>query len=353
MNGLSIRELCCLFCCPPCPSRIAAKLAFLPPEPTYALLPDPDPGSGATTVSAANSGAAPPSLGAPGLRSRLGNAGGSDRGGGGGGGGGSGSSGGAATTSSSIAGPEGRWKLHLTERAEFQYSQRELDVTDVFLTRSSRGNRVGCMYIRCAPNARFTVLFSHGNAVDLGQMSSFYIGLGTRINCNIFSYDYSGYGVSTGKPSEKNLYSDIDAAWHALRSRYGISPENIILYGQSIGTVPTVDLASRFECAAVILHSPLTSGMRVAFPDTKKTYCFDAFPNIEKVSKIPSPVLIIHGTEDEVIDFSHGLALFERCPKAVEPLWVEGAGHNDIELYSQYLERLRRFINQDLAAQHA
>lgn len=74
-------------------------------------------------------------------------------------------------------------------------------------------------FILFIPSARFTVLFSHGNAVDLGQMSSFYIGLGTRINCNIFSYDYSGYGVSTGKPSEKNLYADIDAAWHALRSR--------------------------------------------------------------------------------------------------------------------------------------
>lgn len=349
MNGLSIRELCCLFCCPPCPSRIAAKLAFLPPEPTYALIPDLDPTPISTTES--SSGSALPTLGAPGLRSRLGAGGGSERGGDRGGGGGGGTSGGGGTTSGVMGEP--RWKLHLTERAEFQYSQRELDVTDVFLARSSRGNRVGCMYIRCAPNARFTVLFSHGNAVDLGQMSSFYIGLGTRINCNIFSYDYSGYGVSTGKPSEKNLYADIDAAWNALRSRYGISPENIILYGQSIGTVPTVDLASRFECAAVVLHSPLTSGMRVAFPDTKKTYCFDAFPNIEKVAKIPSPVLIIHGTEDEVIDFSHGLALFERCPKAVEPLWVEGAGHNDIELYSQYLERLRRFINQDLAAQHA
>ncbi|MEQ2282803.1 Alpha/beta hydrolase domain-containing protein 17A [Ameca splendens] len=241
----------------------------------------------------------------------------------------------------------------MTERAEYQYSQRELDTIEVFFTRSSRGNRVGCMYIRCAPNARFTMLFSHGNAVDLGQMSSFYIGLGTRINCNIFSYDYSGYGVSTGKPTEKNLYADIDAAWHAMRTRYCIIPENIILYGQSIGTVPTVDLASRYECAAVILHSPLTSGMRVAFPETKQTYCFDAFPNIEKVSKITSPVLIIHGTEDEVIDFSHGLTLFERCPKAVEPLWVEGAGHNDIELYSQYLDRLRRFIGQELAVQHA
>ncbi|NXA55904.1 AB17C protein, partial [Nothocercus julius] len=229
MNGLSVSQLCCLFCCPPCPSRIAAKLAFLPPEPTYAMVPEPEPA-------------------------------------------------GSASSSSLRGGAAGRWKLHLTDRADFQYTQRELDNIEVFVTKSGRGNRVGCMYVRCVPGARFTVLFSHGNAVDLGQMSSFYIGLGTRINCNIFSYDYSGYGVSTGKPSEKNLYSDIDAAWQALRTRYGISPENIILYGQSIGTVPTVDLASRYECAAIVLHSPLTSGMRVAFPETKKTYCFDAFP---------------------------------------------------------------------------
>ena len=93
-----------------------------------------------------------------------------------------------------------------------------------------------------------------------------------------FSYDYSGYGASTGKPSEKNLYSDIEAAWGALRSRYGVSPENIILYGQSIGTVPTVDLAARYEVGAVILHSALMSGMRVAFPQTNRTWFFDAFP---------------------------------------------------------------------------
>ncbi|XP_063558019.1 alpha/beta hydrolase domain-containing protein 17A isoform X2 [Gorilla gorilla gorilla] len=361
MNGLSLSELCCLFCCPPCPGRIAAKLAFLPPEATYSLVPEPEPGPG-------GAGAAP-----------LG-------------------------TLRASSGVPGRWKLHLTERADFQYSQRELDTIEVFPTKSARGNRVSCMYVRCVPGARqehqaqgghpqlawvgrlgdsnnpapggcllgeswgtgaalacgyihllarYTVLFSHGNAVDLGQMSSFYIGLGSRLHCNIFSYDYSGYGASSGRPSERNLYADIDAAWQALRTRYGISPDSIILYGQSIGTVPTVDLASRYECAAVVLHSPLTSGMRVAFPDTKKTYCFDAFPNIEKVSKITSPVLIIHGTEDEVIDFSHGLALYERCPKAVEPLWVEGAGHNDIELYSQYLERLRRFISQELPSQRA
>lgn len=156
MNHLSISELCCLFCCPPCPSKIASKLAFMPPEPTYSLMCD-DSGS--------------------------------------------------------------RWTLHLSERADWQYSAREKDAIECFMTRTSRGNRIACMFVRCSPSARYTLLFSHGNAVDLGQMSSFYIGLGSRINCNVFSYDYSGYGASSGKPSEKNLYADVDAAWHALRSR--------------------------------------------------------------------------------------------------------------------------------------
>lgn len=89
----------------------------------------------------------------------------------------------------------------------------------------------------------------------------------------------------------------------------------------------------------------------LCLPPLSLLFPIHSLGSIEKISKITSPVLIIHGTEDEVIDFSHGLALFERCPKAVEPLWVDGAGHNDIELYSQYLERLRKFISQELASQ--
>ena len=82
------------------------------------------------------------------------------------------------------------------------------------------------------------------------------------------------------------MYSDIESAWTALRTQYGVSPENILLYGQSIGTVPTVDLASRYEVAAVVLHSALMSGMRVAFPQTKRTWFFDAFPRYSVLRKI-------------------------------------------------------------------
>lgn len=81
-----------------------------------------------------------------------------------------------------------------------------------------------------------------------------------------------------------------------------------------------------------------------------KSWCFFFLIfSIDKVPRITSPVLVIHGTEDEVIDFSHGLTIYERCPHTLAPLWIEGAGHNDVELYSQYLERLKQLINVDLA----
>lgn len=238
-------------------------------------------------------------------------------------------------------------KIVMMDKAEWQYGPVELEKLETFLARTEQGHQIACLFVRCTATPKYTILFSHGNAVDIGQMSSFYYGLGSRLDCNIFTYDYSGYGASGSTPTEKNLYCDIQAAWNALRIRYGISPSNIILYGQSIGTVPTVDLASKYDCAGVVLHAPLMSGMRVAF-NTSRTWCCDAFPTIDKINRISSLVLVIHGTDDEVIEISHGIALHEKCQKPVDPLWVEGAGHNDVEIYSQYVERLKKFVNDEI-----
>ncbi|VDP23437.1 unnamed protein product [Soboliphyme baturini] len=243
-----------------------------------------------------------------------------------------------------------RYKFLLSDRLDWPYGKCELEQVEFSYTRSSRGNKIACAYIRCCPGARYTILFSHGNAVDLGHMISFYYGLGVRIGCNVFSYDYSGYGCSSGKPSEKNLYADIMAALNALHNHYHLDNDAIILYGQSIGTAPTVDLASKVPVAAVVLHSALMSGLRVAFPETRRTWCFDAFPSIEKIKKVRAPTLVIHGTDDEVIDFHHGLQIYEKCPKAVEPLWVHGAGHNDVEMNPVYLDRLRQFIEHEITS---
>lgn len=301
--------------CPPCPSKIVSKLAFSPPYPTYALIEEPAKAPQDSSEDSNNNQTRSP-----------------------------GASGESGESNQNLP----KYKLKLDERAEWQYNDSDQSKFEVFYADCGRNEKIACMYVKVTKHPKKIILFSHGNAADLGLMCSFYLGLGTKVECNIFGYDYSGYGASSGKPTEKCLYSNIEAAYNELSKRYSIEPSQIILYGQSIGTVPTVDLASKIEFAGVILHSPLTSGLRLAFPNTKRTWFFDAFPNIDKAPHIKAPTLVIHGTEDEIIDISHGQAIHSLLTHPVPPLWVEGAGHNDIELFREFLDRLRKFIYYEL-----
>ncbi|XP_075492873.1 uncharacterized protein LOC142530873 isoform X2 [Primulina tabacum] len=189
-----------------------------------------------------------------------------------------------------------------------------------------RGTEIVAVYVRY-PMASSTLLYSHGNAADLGQM-----------------YDYSGYGQSSGKPSEQNTYGDIDAVFKCLEESYGTKQEDVILYGQSVGSGPTLELAARLpRLRAVVLHSPILSGVRVMYP-VKRTYWFDIYKNIDKIPLVNCPVLVIHGTADEVVDFSHGKQLWELCKEKYEPLWIKGGNHCDLELYPEYIRHLKKFV---------
>ncbi|KAF3683990.1 Alpha/beta hydrolase domain-containing protein 17B [Capsicum annuum] len=206
-----------------------------------------------------------------------------------------------------------------------------------------KGTEIVAMHVR-HPMAASTLLYSHGNAADLGQMYELFIELSIHLRVNILGYDYSGYGQSTGKPSEQNTYADIEAAYKCLEENYGTKHEDVILYGQSVGSGPTLDLAARLpRLRAVILHSPLLSGLRVMYP-VKRTYWFDIYKNVDKIPSVNCPVLIIHGTADEVVDFSHGKQLWELCKEKYEPLWIKGGNHCDLELYPEYIRHLKKFI---------
>jgi flagellar hook-basal body complex protein FliE len=76
----------------------------------------------------------------------------------------------------------------------------------------------------------------------------------------------------------------------------------------------------------------------------KKTYWFDIYKNIDKIPFVDCPVLIIHGTSDEVVDCGHGKQLWELCKDKYEPLWVKGGNHCDLEHYPEYIRHLKKFI---------
>lgn len=215
---------------------------------------------------------------------------------------------------------------------------------DVLKLSTKRGNRVVALYVKNL-SATLTLLYSHGNAADLGQMYDLFVELSVHLRVNLMGYDYSGYGQSTGKPSEQNTYADIEAVYRCLVERYGAKEEDVILYGQSVGSGPTLDLATRLpNLRAIVLHSPILSGVRVMYP-VKRTFWFDIYKNIDKIPLVNCPVLVIHGTADDVVDWSHGKQLWDLCKEKYEPLWVKGGNHCDLELFPQYIRHLKKFIS--------
>ncbi|KAK1553636.1 hypothetical protein Q3G72_001426 [Acer saccharum] len=215
---------------------------------------------------------------------------------------------------------------------------------EVHLLETKGGNKIVATFWK-HPFARFTLLYSHGNAADLGQMHELFIELRAHLRVNIMSYDYSGYGASTGKPSEVNTYYDIEAVYNCLKREYNIKQEDLILYGQSVGSGPTLQLGSRLKkLRGLVLHSAILSGIRVLYP-VKMTFWFDIFKNIDKIRHVSCPVLVIHGTNDDIVDLSHGKRLWELSKEKYDPLWVKGGGHCNLETYPEYIKHLRKFIN--------
>jgi len=221
--------------------------------------------------------------------------------------------------------------------------------TDIYFLNNGRGNILCSFFHRC-DEAKYTILFSHGNSTDIGLTRNHLVDLAQNLKVNILSYDYSGYGLSTGHPSEVNVYADIRAAYDFLVHDEGIAWNTILVYGQSVGTVPSIDLASDtdYPIGGLILHSPLISGISVVqTPKKPKLRSFDIFKNLEKLPRSRSPCFIIHGLNDSVIPVSHGEMLYKVLQKSYPPWWVSAGDHNLIEIRfrPEYISRLGSFID--------
>lgn len=191
-----------------------------------------------------------------------------------------------------------------------------------------------------------TILYSHGNAEDLGLCLKYLDRLAEICGADVLAYDYPGYGISEGSASEEGCYAAINAAYAHLQQT--VHPSRIVAFGRSIGSGPTVDLVSReSEIRGMILQSPLESGARAVLGEKTSYwgYSLDIFKNYEKVEDIECPVLVMHGTEDEVVPIQNGRNIHAGCQNAVEPFWIEGRGHNNMPEQLCF-QRIREFLDQ-------
>jgi fermentation-respiration switch protein FrsA (DUF1100 family) len=149
---------------------------------------------------------------------------------------------------------------------------------------------------------------------------------------NLLAYDYRGFGESEGMPSEAGVYADAEAAYRYLTDSLGVPPSRIVLFGHSLGTGVTIELARRVAAAGLIVEDAYTSvaerGQEVFPLLPVKLIARSRFASIEKVGSLRLPKLFLHARNDRTIPIEHGRRVFAAASEPKQ--WVElDAGHAD------------------------
>ncbi len=195
------------------------------------------------------------------------------------------------------------------------------------------------------------LLWFHGNAGNISHRLENINLLHRLAEVQVFIFDYREYGKSEGLICREGTYKDSAGAYRYVTATRGIDPADLVLFGRSLGTALAVDLAARLPCRSLIIESPFTNSSDMA--KLFLPFMFDWRPrvpydNLGKIDKIKAPLLIIHGSEDEIIPVSMSRRLFAAAREPKELYIIPGAHHNDTYLVGgpAYFDRLTRFIQQ-------
>ena len=200
--------------------------------------------------------------------------------------------------------------------------------------------------------SRFTVLVCHGNAGNISHRLDRALLMHAKLKTNVLLFDYRGYGRSQGTPDEEGTYRDGRAAYRYLVRDRGIAPENLIVFGESLGAAVALQVALDAPCRALVLEAPFASIADMA----RNVLPFwplgsllrTRYDNLAKVGRLKVPLLVLHGERDRTVPLSQGRRLFEAAPPPKHFYAIPGAEHNDTYLIGgdAYWQAWKEFLRE-------
>lgn len=208
----------------------------------------------------------------------------------------------------------------------------------------------GWKHVAPEPDNNIYLIYFGGNAEDVATFFSEFSKLNVA---GLFSFNYRGYALSTGTPSEKVLYQDALHIYDFVKS-YDPKAE-IIVMGRSLGSAVAGYVGAQRDVVANILITPLKSISALV----KEVYPFLPVDIILKhpffldhhVRQLRSPTFVILAENDEIIPREHSMSTYEAIPTAKELVELKGASHNDIFSHPRFIFSLDRFVNEIIEKQ--
>ena len=201
-------------------------------------------------------------------------------------------------------------------------------------------------------------LVSHGNAGNISHRLDRALLLQARLRSSVFLYDYRGYGASEGSPDEAGTYRDARAAYRYLAEQKQVKADELVLFGESLGSAVSLELALSRPAAALVLEAPFTS-----VRDMARTTIFAPFApfvrtryeSLARISRLRMPLLVVQGDRDEIVPPVQGRRLFDAAPEPKRYFAIPGAGHNDTYLVGgeAYWRTIADFLDAVVQTAHA
>ncbi len=201
-----------------------------------------------------------------------------------------------------------------------------------------------------AGGGRRALLYFHGNGGNISHRLDRVRMLVAALGLDVALVDYRGYGASTGRPDEEGLYADGEAIYASAVAR-GFRADQIVLFGESLGSAVAIETALRHPCAAVILETPFLSiaaMARAVYPFLPAFLLRTRFDNEAKITRLRAPKLIAEAERDGVVPPGHARRLFELAAPPKRFFLIRGATHNDTYVVGgqEYLGAWKTFLEE-------
>ena len=233
----------------------------------------------------------------------------------------------------------------LPDKHQFQFDG---PFEEVFISVEEK-THINGLYFPTQKVRKGVVLYFHGNAGDLQSWGHIH-PIFTERGYDLLITDYRSFGKTPGPIiDEATFYSDARAVYDWLRNRF--APEEIIIYGRSLGTAVAAQLASKVEARQLILETPFDKIRGII--QKKAPFVFLPFKlpfefrNDEFLKTVSCPTYIFQGTKDQIVDFSLAEKLKPFLSKEGDFITIEGAGHNDLANFERYHRQLDILLGID------
>ena len=228
---------------------------------------------------------------------------------------------------------------------KFELSNIDKFNNEIIYIKKDNNKYIPCLFIQDFEQCNKFLIIFHGNNEHIFELEMAAGVIREKLKMNVLVVEYPGYSIYFSKRSPKIIMEDATIVYDFIIKKFEVKDEDIFIYGRSIGSAPSIYLASKRNAKALFVVSGFSSLKEVGKGLYVGWALEDIFKNIEYISKVTIPTLFIHGKKDSLISWDQSMQLMDKCgSKRKDIKLIDNMTHNSYNLIDDIINKINSFL---------